>query len=309
MKQLTLLIFVLISLLKVEAQTFNLACDFRLVSGFYGCYLDGVTVPDNEELNIVVSGTHLVGRTNADVQDVFINFSNIPFIVRQLFISFPNLSSFHIWQSGLTRLRSGDFANASSLRFLLIRNNPNLRTIGENTFVGGSNILSLDLMVNGIESIHETAFNGLTTVGSILLNTNLLSSLPVNLFASLTSLNTVFMSNNNLQSLDGRLFANNRQLHQLQISQNQINSIGRNFLDGMNLLQILGLNGNRCVSNNWQIDGNFVTLETVRQGLQVCFDNFVEPGPEPEGELRRFVLELRGPLSLRFENGTEIVRV
>ena len=49
-----------------------------------------------------------------------------------------------------------------------------------------------------------------------------------------------------------------------------------------------------------------LTVETIREGLTACFENFVEPS---EPEVRRFILEIRGPFSLRFENGTEIVQI
>jgi hypothetical protein len=81
------------------------------------------------------------------------------------------------------------------------------------------------------------------------------------------------------------------------------------MLNGFIALQILSLEGNRCINRNFAIDGVTTTLDTVRRDLNLCFNNNVEGPTEPEGELRRFVIEVRGPLSLRFENGTEIVRV
>lgn len=170
----------------------------------------------------------------------------------------------------------------------------------------------MDLQGNGITSIHETAFNGLSSVHTIFLGTNLIQRLPVQVLSTLTSLEFFHADSNRLESLDGRLFANNPRIVNLNFNFNQINAMGRNFLDFIPQILEIRFLLNRCANNHWIINFLGVTIETVRQGLSVCFNNFVEtpePEPEPEGELRRFVLELRGPLSLRFENGTEIVRV
>jgi hypothetical protein len=291
-----------------SAQGFNLECRFRLSGGSYGCFIEGVTVSNNENMNIVITGSHLEGFNDLDVQDISITDSSIPFIIRQLFTTFPNASSFILTRSGLTRITAGDFTNARNLRFVTARYNPNFCSIEANAFSGASSISNIDLSTNGIETIAAGAFIGLSTVRALTLDNNRISELPATLLESLTNLNTFGARNNTLQRLDGRLFANSRLVFSIHFSLNQIDSIQSSFLDGLNSLRNLNLNNNRCVSYNFIIDGAGVTLDRVRRDLNLCFENFVET-PEPEEELRRFVIEVRGPLSLRFENGTEIVRV
>jgi hypothetical protein len=87
-----------------------------------------------------------------------------------------------------------------------------------------------------------------------------------------------------------------------------IDAIGSSFLDGLTNLQHVGMLFNKCVNNSWNIEGA-VTVETVRDGLTDCFNNSPIDPPEPEDELRRFVIEVRGPFTMRFENGTLIVTV
>jgi hypothetical protein len=256
------------------------------------------TVSDNENMKIVITGSHLEGFNDLEVQDISITDSSIPFIVRQLFLSIPNVS----------RIRAGDFTNASNLRFVTARYNPNFRSIGANTFSGAASISNIDLSSNGIETIAACAFSGLSTLRALTLDNNRINELPATLLESLTNLNTFGARNNTLQRLDERLFPNNRLVFSIHFSLNQIDSIQSTFLDGLNSLRNLNLNNNRCVSYNFIIDGAGVTLDRVRRDLSSCFENFVER-PEPEGELRRFIIEVRGTLSMRFENGTEIVRV
>jgi hypothetical protein len=71
----------------------------------------------------------------------------------------------------------------------------------------------------------------------------------------------------------------------------------------MDQLYFLSLRGNRCIDMARRV-GGATTIETIRRGLEPCF-----PKSAPEEELRRFVIEVRGPLKLIFENGTEIVTV
>jgi hypothetical protein len=80
---------------------------------------------------------------------------------------------------------------------------------------------------------------------------------------------------------------------------------------------------NECVDDEWFVRES-VTIETVRGDLEQCFRNaeYVEPTtttttttttpqpePEPENHFRRFILEVFGPLNLKFENGTQVVKV
>jgi hypothetical protein len=124
---------------------------------------------------------------------------------------------------------------------------------------------------------------------------------------------TAYFNNNFLTSLNGRLFANNHEIIVISSSNNQINAIGREFLNGLPHVALVDLTGNVCANRYWLIGGP-ITINQVIADLETCFRNVVEPPtttplPEPDNELRRFVLELRGPLSLRFENGTQIVTV
>lgn len=299
-------VFFVLGLSVAYGQTININCNFFIQNTVYTCQVFAITVPDNESATINIGGVHMTNRTNADVRTIQILGGSIPFIVTHLFTTFPQATSFSISNGGLTRIQIGAFAAAQSLTSISIRSN-NLKEIPANAFTGASRLLSLDVQQNQIEAIHETAFNGLAALFSLSIGRNNIRELHHNTFRALTSLRLVDAMYNLLESLDGRLFNNNPQVVELSFDRNRINAIGRNFLDNVTSLTGFFVWENICVNSGWFISGP-ITIDTIREGLTTCFNNAVEI-PDPEDNLRRFILEIRGPFSLHHENGTEIVRV
>lgn len=298
-------VLILIFLSSVKTQTVNINCQFVDVNGFYSCQLSGVTISDNENQNVVIGGEHIFGRNNAFVNRVEIIDANIPFIIIQIFTTFPNIVVLQISNGGLTRFQFGAFRNAENLRFMGIRNNQ-ISRINANAFEGAWNLQTVDIVSCQVTSIDEAAFNNLSGLTTLSLSENQIQQLPVNIFSSLPTLSSLFLTSNRLESLDGRLLSNNLAMRFIDLENNQINAIQRNFFTNLTQLNFFNLLRNRCASNFWVVNGGSVTVKTIKKGLTTCFDNFAET---PEPELRRFILEVRGPFSLRFENGTEIVQV
>lgn len=281
-------------------------CLFLVTSFLYTCQISELTVTDNENTTFVIGGIHQPGLNNDDVQRVTILFSNIPFIITQIFAVFPNVIEVSILgDSGLRRIQSNAFAAALNVREMHMRENSQLRTIEAKAFTGMINLRRLDLTDNRIESIHEEAFDGLFTLRELSLANNQIRQLRANVFRPLRSLEDLFLRNNLLESLDGRLLANNPQISGLQLSDNQINAIQSNFIDNNPQLVFFNILGNRCANNFWIVQGP-TTLDDIREGLKSCFNNFVEA---PEGEVKIFMLELRGSFTIRNDDGSEIIRV
>lgn len=288
-----------------RAQNVNINCQFSIVSGdVYSCMIIGVTVVDDENQNFTIGGQHLQERSNNDVGRVHILMSTIPFIISSLFTTFPNIHNFHIMEAGLTRVQTNAFSNAHNLRVVSINGNP-MRKIAANAFSGAPNLELLDMLGNQLESIHELAFNGLSAVQQIFGDHNRLRELHHNVFRPLVSLDSLYLANNQLESLDGRLLSNNGNMRRLDIARNQIDAIGRTFLDGIPRLASFNTVGNRCINAFWTI-GGVTTIETVRDGLATCFDNFVEP---PEDDVKIFTLELIGSMIIYDNAGRELMRL
>lgn len=284
------------------AQVVNINCNFLITNNLYTCQINGALVPDNENAFFSIGGQHMPGFNNELVQRIQIVYSNIPFVIPQLFTTFPNVIDATMATVGLTRIQPNGFFMARNLRMLSITSNQFPVDVHANAFSGPSNLLILDLFGNNIQTVNETAFTGLSSLLQLYMEHNSLQELHSDVFTPLTSLEFLLLSDNQLERLSGRLFANNRELTNLQIARNQINSIGRNVLDDLTRLAIFDLTFNRCVDASWII-GGATTIDVVREGLNACFNNFVDD------DVRRIILEIRGPFVLRYENGTEIIRI
>lgn len=281
-------------------------CNFEFSQPtIYACSLGSVIIDDDESQNFIidVSG-HLENQTDADVTKIEIYGGIIPFIVTEFFTTFANVRFLTISNSGLKRIQADAFTNALNLESFVSYRNP-LQSIGSNAFSGAINLFDIDLSFNEIENIHETAFSGLHVVEFLNIGANNLSYLHPEVFRSFTNLTYIILANNQLTSIDGELFANNRLLRNVNFQTNQINSIGTSFLDGLDDLLSLNMDQNICVNTHWVITGS-TTIETVREDLQQCFENSLPP---PTDEVKKFVLELRGSLIIRDENGEEIFRL
>lgn len=285
-----------------KAQNVDVQCGFGFSLGLYACTIWDVTIDAGESATFNISGTHLPDHTNESVLSAWVRLGSIPFVITQLFTIFPNIVDFYVWAGGLERIQTNAFANAVNLKNVHIVGNNEFRVIQRNAFSDATNLETVEIIENAIETIHEAAFDGLTSVQVIHAERNQLRELPFDIFRTLTSLESIFLSDNALESLDGRLLANNPNVVRLHFARNQINAIGRNFLDGLTQLGSFNVIGNRCVDHAWLIGGN-TTIDTVQEELQNCFDNFVDD------DVKTFVLELRGSLVLRSQNGSEIIRL
>jgi Leucine-rich repeat (LRR) protein len=298
------LVLIISAFATAKGQTIQLNCRFSLVGTNYICILQDITVPDNQNAAISVGGVHQSGRGNNDVNQIMLTNSNIRFVITQLFSTFPNVEYFLINNGGLTRIQPNAFTNSRKLNQIVINRNPNLRIIEENSYAGLAQVQTLEVFSNGIEAIHPSAFSGLSSLSKLSLHQNKIRQLPANIFSSLSLLASIRLEDNLLTSLDGQVFVNNPRLTSINFQNNQINAIGRDFLDNLKSLISINFSQNICVDKTWKIEG-LVTIETVHADLENCFAN----SAKPENEIRRFMLEVRGPLTLRFENGTQIVEV
>lgn len=303
-KTVCIFVAILAAFSTAQAEVFVVPCEFQIMggTGWYSCVISDVRVPD-ENLEIVFAGGHLPGFGNSDVEWVDIRRSNIPFIMTQLFTTFPNLVIL-AHPTNLLRIHPNAFANASNLDQFSTQGNPELRTIPANAFAGAPNLRFLQIgssLNGGVQIIDENAFSGLAHVNNLILQGQL-EQLPINLFRPLKSLQRISLAFNRLETIHGRLFEANPNLESINFGSNRINAIERNFLDGLPLLQTFTLNGNFCANINWWPG---VTIETIREGLSDCFDNF----DALNAATRKFFIKLRGHMTVRYENGTEIIRL
>lgn len=254
----------------IQAESLNLNCWFTNTQSMYSCQLVNISLSNDVNQNIVISGNHLQRQTNADVQDVFISRSTLPFLFSQIFTTFPNLISLRISMSQVAQIQPNAFRHAVRLH-QFVSSVGSLRALEANAFTGATNLNSVTIWLGRLESVHETAFEGCRALRRVQLDENEISEISANLFGSSPNLERVNLFSNRIQSLSGRTFVNNPRLVNINLEANQIESIGRQFLDGLDNLEVFNMRDNRCVRNLWMTPA---TIDEMRQGLEPCFVNY-----------------------------------
>jgi Leucine-rich repeat (LRR) protein len=258
----------------VIAQPTNLDCAYQIFpySGDYECVISQIELVDDESQSLTITGNHLENKTNADVQVFRVTDANVPFVITQAFLTFPNLEQYVAISSGLKRVQSNAIRNAPRLFNFLAHMNANMTTVHEFAFSGGSGLTSVNLQVGSITDVRPNAFVGLTNLRILGLQNNRITKFPKNMLRPLPRLQTVFFSGNLLEVLDADLFAFNPRMHQIGLMNNRINAIHRNFLAPIPFTNFLFLQGNLCIDFNvlfgWQSEAE------IQRRLQPCFENF-----------------------------------
>lgn len=145
--------------------------------------------------NITFTGTHLAGKTNADVMTFLFDGGEIHSTIAQVFVTYPNLATLTYQNNGLFHIKSGSFAQATKLTTLTITLNF-LPIIHDHPFKGATALTTLNLNRNRIHKVESTAFSDLTAVTSINLANNHIHHIDLTTFNGLASLTTVILDGN-----------------------------------------------------------------------------------------------------------------
>jgi hypothetical protein len=279
----------------------ELNCQFLdSVFGEYICRFVGIDVTDPSQ-PVTIGGNHVAGRTNADVSVVQIRNSNTPFVIQQIFTSFPNLIELDIQNSNLQELT---LSPTVQLEYLTLYRN-NVSRIANRTFVGQSRLEFIEAMDNRIVEIEENAFEGLENLFGLMLIGNRISQLPPTVFHPLTNILYLDLEQNRIERIDEGIFAENTLLESLFLEFNQINAVSPTFTRSLSTdLQYLNLQGNRCIDRPFALRES-IDMIILNNALNTCFNNFIGEAPTR----RQITLEFTGPLSLFDEFGNIIARV
>lgn len=267
----------------------------------YACILHNIEVID-PSVNVIFGGTHVENRSNADVNIVEIDNSTTPFMIPQIFTTFPNINELTIENSGLQSINIPD---AVQLHWLYLFNN-NISRIENGTFRNQSSLLFLYALSNNIEFIEENAFEGLSSLVSLVLTHNQIANLLPRTFQPLVNLEVMDFETNVITSISEDLFSSNTRLRLLYLDFNMINAIAPRFDAGLrNTLYLMNLSGNVCVNRSFSFanEQDWLNLE---EGLATCFDNF-NNGTSPE--TRQITMEFSGCLSIFDESNNLLTSV
>jgi hypothetical protein len=292
-------VILLVLVASVSSETLTCRFEFSL-NNEYTCRFLDIMVTD-PSVNIVFSGQHLPGQTNANVKIVRIDASNTPFIIPEMFTTFPTLAELYISNSNL---QSISFPSAAQLQRFESLNN-NIERIVNGTFAGQKTLWLVDISNSRVKVVEPEAFTGAERLTMITLVQNEISSISPSTFKSLKFLSSVDLQINQLTTIECGLFEEN-QMQLVNFGHNQIHSVCPTFTQEFSIPRIfyIGLHSNKCISRSSYMSDQ-LDLVALNNALTSCFNNFV--GGKPE--VRRVTLEFRGPISLYDEFGNIIAKV
>lgn len=265
----------------------------------YVCRLTGIEVL-NRSQQVTFGGEHLDNRTNANVDVVEIRDSNTPFIIPQIFTTFPNIVELEVITSNVQAIEIPD--NIQLIELTLSGNN--ISRIVNETFINQTRLQFFTAVNSGIREIEENAFVGLSSLrGLVLINNNITELAPRTLTPLISAVRIDFERNELTRVED--VFSSCTNLTYLYLEYNQINEISPFFASvTQDSLYSVNLSGNQCVDRFFFFEDE-IELIVLNNALSPCFRNF----NGNDTETRRITLEFQGPLALFDEFGNIIARV
>jgi len=262
------ILFVIVALKVAFAKDIILNCIFlRGGHDLYQCKLFNITVLD-PSANVRLFGTHHTNKTNANVKMVEIDDSNTPFIIPQLFTTFPNLRYLSIRDSKLVKINIPPEAKLIQLNL----NQNKISTIQSNSLRNQTELRTLDITDSGIKFIAENAFADLNAVISISLMGNEIQTLAARTLAPLTKVELINLAENLLTTIDEDTFSNNANLEILYLEKNRIDKIHANAFENLRSLSYIGLKKNLCATKTFMVRTD-EERNILRNSLQRCFSN------------------------------------
>lgn len=273
LKILSLFLVALLLPSAIHSQVVNVECSFRFGGPNYDCFVDGASIPNDLNINVLFFGVHQPGYNNQMVTRIFIERSNVSFVIKDTFKTFPALRSYIVFSSvsnsGMM-IQENALQDAYNLQEFVIIDS-NLHTIAASAFQGTTNLRYIVFSRNQLRSVPAGLLDGLINLELIMLNFNKLTALPSSFFQPAVSLTQIHIGNNEFRHLPANLISGNSRLNEFYAPENQIDSIGRGFLDNLNAISNINLLGNVCVSINFNGIGSNITIEQVNQQLEPCY--------------------------------------
>jgi Leucine-rich repeat (LRR) protein len=162
----------------VTAERTTIKCEYEMNQNFgdrYSCVVKEFPVILNRlDEDVLVSGTHMDGKTNDDVLGFTIFYASsvhMQHFPRGLHKAFKNLERLDLSYTGLKEIHLEDLAGFSKLEELGLQGNK-IENLEENLFIGNRKLKWMSIESNQLKFIHPTAFNNLNELELLLLEKN-----------------------------------------------------------------------------------------------------------------------------------------
>lgn len=237
----------------------------------FGCELKNIKPEDeNLEINVMIRDNDS-NKTDEDIVWVQIRdsqFSNLP---RGVFEKFVNMERIMIISS--TGFRNLDTSYFDKKITLVLMKNTDIEVIGENPFVGLSELKTLSMNYNQITTVHKDAFRDLVKMEKIEMVGNKIEYLDVDVFRNSVNLKLVLLYHNKLKVIPTQLFGRNTMLESIQLQNNSISQIEKGFNKPLEKLTKVDFSSNICISESISVTRQ-VQWNSHLFKFKDCFNNY-----------------------------------
>lgn len=266
----------------VSAQDQEIRCDFQVIEDDYYCLLLEIEVTD-PTANLIITGEHADGRSDEDVDTVQIQRSTTPFLIPEIFTTFPNLKTLFVSYSGLESVSR--IPDSVQLHHIMLIGN-NITRLVNNTFESQSELRNLEIILSELEEVEEDAFVGLEALEVFAILYNRVGHLSERTFHPLINVNAIDLRANLIERIPDELFATNTNLETLLLEQNQISAISPRFLQPIRAsLQTIHFFQNNCIDRGFELKNDAV-WSFLTAALSDCFSNWLQLGRDDVRESR-----------------------
>lgn len=266
-------ILILFSLFFGSAPAQNIHCNYRdwYFDGIwhYTCDLS-IQNPWGFDNFTTIDGTHLPGRTDADVVLINRQYPSISTVFPKILCTqFENLNEIDFMSHGLERIFENSFSSCVNLERLLLDWNL-IEDVHERAFVHNTKLSLLVLSQNMITDFSENTFDSLVNLKELVISSNPLKNIPDGLFKGLINLEFLSMDKVNIHELNPAWFENFLNLRMLSIAWNNFTAFPEDVLSQIKNLWGLDI-GRNPIGNNLS-SGSFRALTN----LQILYMNQIE---------------------------------
>lgn len=169
--------------------------------------------------------------------------------------NFPNLEKLKIAYCEITKLEKKLIEGFPTLQSLTIINpyensNKQLRVIKNDAFSNLTNLVSLNLHGNSIETIDQRNFSGLINLNTLVLSFNRIESIENNTFSDLNNLKKLDLSDNKLSILNPKSFIGLENLEYLDLKSNKLKYFDLKNIDHISNVKKIVLLNNPILNRN-----------------------------------------------------------
>ncbi|CAO1394714.1 unnamed protein product [Diamesa serratosioi] len=175
------------------------------------------------------------------------------------FKHYPSMEYFSVTDSGLQTIRNGNFMGGWNLLQINITGN-DIKYMDESAFNGADYVALINLKNNRIKSLPDMLFKDLNTLKEIDLSNNEIEYLKENIFVDLANLEVLHMEYNKITRLHGKLFQSNPMLKSVYFNNNNLQYIHPRIFQNLKNLVYMNLLGNKCIAKEYKSLNNTISL-------------------------------------------------